>query len=141
VVLHGSLFDAIRASIPSRRSSDLPLSGSFLVDGGLLNPLPVSPTLRDPPTHGRGRHQRRPSRCTVGAQWTGESADRGRGPGIAGNVANGKPAPVDMQRAGYRKRIAESSKGDRARSQHDRGTRRVQLFARALDAVQRRSRA
>ncbi len=44
----GSLFDAIRASIaiptifrPHR------IDGRLLVDGGLLNPLPVSPTLRD----------------------------------------------------------------------------------------------
>ena len=44
----GSLFDAIRASIaiptifrPHR------YQGLLLVDGGLLNPLPVSPTLRD----------------------------------------------------------------------------------------------
>jgi len=44
----GSLFDAIRASIA------IPtifrphhLQGRLLVDGGLLNPLPVSPTLRD----------------------------------------------------------------------------------------------
>lgn len=44
----GSLFDAIRASIaiptifrPHRHQ------GRLLVDGGLLNPLPVSPTLRD----------------------------------------------------------------------------------------------
>lgn len=44
----GSLFEAIRASIaiptllrPQRRQ------GRLLVDGGLLNPLPVAPTLRD----------------------------------------------------------------------------------------------
>jgi len=44
----GSLFDAIRASIaiptifrPHR------YQGRLLVDGGLLNPLPISPTLRD----------------------------------------------------------------------------------------------
>lgn len=44
----GSLFDAIRASIaiptifqPSR------LDGRLLVDGGLINPIPIAPTLRD----------------------------------------------------------------------------------------------
>jgi len=44
----GSLFDAIRASIavptvlaPARRG------GRTLVDGGLLNPVPIAPTLRD----------------------------------------------------------------------------------------------
>lgn len=44
----GPLFDAIRASIaiptlvtPAR------LNGRYLVDGGLLNPVPIAPTLRD----------------------------------------------------------------------------------------------
>ena len=46
---HGKLFDAIRASIatpaiftPSR------LGGRRLVDGALVNPLPIAPTLNDP---------------------------------------------------------------------------------------------
>ncbi|MDZ7660975.1 patatin-like phospholipase family protein [Thiohalophilus sp.] len=45
---HGSLFEAIRASIaiptvftPVKRN------GRLLVDGGLLNPVPIAPTLRD----------------------------------------------------------------------------------------------
>lgn len=44
----GSLFDAIRASIAIPTIfRPFHLEGRLLVDGGLLNPLPVSPTLRD----------------------------------------------------------------------------------------------
>jgi len=44
----GSLFDAIRASIAIPTIfRPAHLDGRLLVDGGLLNPLPVSPTLRD----------------------------------------------------------------------------------------------
>jgi NTE family protein len=45
---HGTLFDAIRASI-AIPSIFRPVSyrGRLLVDGGLLNPVPVSPTLGD----------------------------------------------------------------------------------------------
>lgn len=44
----GSLFDAIRASIAIPTIfRPAHLEGRLLVDGGLLNPLPVSPTLRD----------------------------------------------------------------------------------------------
>jgi NTE family protein len=44
----GSLFDAVRASssIPGLVAPFV-LHGRTLVDGGLLNPLPISPTLRD----------------------------------------------------------------------------------------------
>lgn len=44
----GPLFDAIRASIafPTVFSA-FPINGKKLVDGGLLNPIPIAPTLRD----------------------------------------------------------------------------------------------
>lgn len=44
----GSLFDAIRASIafPTLFSA-VERDGRILVDGGLLNPIPIAPTLRD----------------------------------------------------------------------------------------------
>lgn len=44
----GSLFDAIRASmaIPSI-FTPVELNGKRLVDGGLLNPIPIAPTLKD----------------------------------------------------------------------------------------------
>ena len=45
---NGPLFDAIRASIsfPTIFSA-FPYKGKTLVDGGLLNPIPIAPTLRD----------------------------------------------------------------------------------------------
>lgn len=45
---HGPLFDAIRASIaiPGLLTPHA-VAGRSLVDGGLLNPLPIAPTLRD----------------------------------------------------------------------------------------------
>ena len=44
----GSLFDAIRASmaIPAF-FTPFPYNGRLLVDGGLVNPVPIAPTLRD----------------------------------------------------------------------------------------------
>lgn len=47
-ISRGPLFDAIRASIafPTVFSS-FPYNGKKLVDGGLLNPVPIAPTLRD----------------------------------------------------------------------------------------------
>lgn len=44
----GSLFDAIRASIAvPLMFTPHPVNGRRLLDGGLLNPLPIAPTLRD----------------------------------------------------------------------------------------------
>jgi len=45
---HGSLFDAIRASI-AIPTIFTPVSyrGKILVDGGLINPIPIAPTLKD----------------------------------------------------------------------------------------------
>jgi NTE family protein len=45
----GSLFDAIRASmsIPTF-FTPFPYSGRLLLDGGLVNPVPIAPTLNDP---------------------------------------------------------------------------------------------
>ncbi len=47
-ISHGPLFDAIRASIafPTIFSA-FNMGGRNLVDGGLLNPIPIAPTLRD----------------------------------------------------------------------------------------------
>ena len=48
-VSRGSLFDAIRASIAIPNVlRPHQYQGRTLVDGGLLNPVPVTPTLRDP---------------------------------------------------------------------------------------------
>ena len=45
---HGSLFDAIRASIAIPTVfTPVELHGRILVDGGLVNPVPIAPTLKD----------------------------------------------------------------------------------------------
>jgi len=45
---HGSLFDAIRASIAiPTLFTPVKYRGMTLVDGGLVNPIPIAPTLRD----------------------------------------------------------------------------------------------
>lgn len=45
---HGSLFDAIRASIAIPTIfTPISYDGRLLVDGGLLNPVPIAPTLKD----------------------------------------------------------------------------------------------
>ena len=44
----GSLFDAVRASIAIPTVfTPVRYRGSTLVDGGLVNPIPIAPTLRD----------------------------------------------------------------------------------------------
>ncbi len=44
----GSLFDAIRASISLPLFfTPVPYNGSYLIDGGVLNPVPIAPTFRD----------------------------------------------------------------------------------------------
>ncbi|MCB1880995.1 MAG: patatin-like phospholipase family protein [Gammaproteobacteria bacterium] len=45
---HGSLFDAIRASIAIPTIfTPVKYRGKILVDGGLINPIPIAPTLKD----------------------------------------------------------------------------------------------
>ena len=142
---HGSLFDAIRASIaiptifrPYR------YQGRLLVDGGLLNPLPVSPTLRD----------QTDATIAVDVNAPSEPLDRdesGRGDGkreedrgSAGQASpemmpHGKPAPIDVRRASYRRRIAEYV-GSWWLERRSRGGEpepgAFELFARSLDTVQ-----
>jgi len=141
----GSLFDAIRASIaiptifrPYR------YQGRLLVDGGLLNPLPVSPTLRDLtdatiavdvnapaeplPETGANREYRR-----------AEDERGAMGQASPEMMPDGKPAPIDMRRASYRRRIAEYVgswwlERHARTSEHEPGA--FELFARSLDTVQ-----
>jgi NTE family protein len=140
---HGSLFDAIRASIaiptifrPYR------YQGRLLVDGGLLNPLPVSPTLRDLTDATIAVDVNAPSEPLY--QHMGEQSDADHG--AAGQATpemlpnGGKPAPLDVRRASYRRRIAEyvgswwlEKRGQRS-NQHEPGA--FELFARSLDTVQ-----
>jgi len=137
----GPLFDAIRASIA------IPTifrpyhhEGRLLVDGGLLNPLPVSPTLRDLTDATIAVDINAPAE-PLGEDGHAETGDRG----AAGQASpemmpdGGKPAPVDMQRATYRRRIAEfvesmMEKRERNTAAAEPGA--FELFARSLDTVQ-----
>jgi len=137
----GPLFDAIRASIA------IPTifrpyhhEGRLLVDGGLLNPLPVSPTLRDLTDATIAVDINAPAE-PLGETGHAETDDRGAGgqasPEMLPNGA--KPAPVDIQRATYRQRIAEfmesmMEKRERNTAAAEPGA--FELFARSLDTVQ-----
>lgn len=141
----GPLFDAIRASIAIPTIfRPYHYEGRLLVDGGLLNPLPVSPTLRDLTDSTIAVDINAPAEplyATPGGEESGRSADRG----AAGQASpemlpdGGKPAPIDIQRAGYRKRIAEfveSMKEKRERTGAVNEPGAFDLLARSLDTVQ-----
>ena len=137
----GPLFDAIRASIA------IPTifrpyhhEGRLLVDGGLLNPLPVSPTLRDLTDATIAVDINAPAE-PLGDTGHAETDDRG----AAGQATpemlpdDGKHAPVDVQRATYRQRIAEfmeSMMEKRAGTTAAAEPGAFELFARSLDTVQ-----
>ncbi len=139
----GPLFDAIRASIA------IPTifrpyhhEGRLLVDGGLLNPLPVSPTLRDLTDSTIAVDINAPAEPMYGAQNADESsADRGAAGQASPDMLpeTAKPAPADVQRATYRTRIAEfiesmMEKRERNAAMSEPGA--LELLARALDTVQ-----
>ncbi|HEY6984587.1 MAG TPA: patatin-like phospholipase family protein [Rhodanobacteraceae bacterium] len=135
----GPLFDAIRASIaiptifrPHHHD------GRLLVDGGLLNPLPVSPTLRDLTDTTIAVDINAPAEPLPAA---GTNADRGTGGQASPEMLpdGAKPAPLDIQRAGYRKRIAEFVESlieKRERNGVESAPGAFDVFARALDTVQ-----
>ena len=137
----GSLFDAIRASIAIPTIfRPYHYQGRLLVDGGLLNPLPVSPTLRDLTDATIAVDVNAPAEPLHGMDES-TSSDRG----AAGQASpemlpeGGKPAPIDAQRAGYRKKIAEfveSMMEKRERRVVDNEPGAFELFARSLDTVQ-----
>jgi NTE family protein len=133
----GPLFDAVRASIaiptifrPHR------YQGLLLVDGGLLNPLPVSPTLRDftdaiiavdvnaapEPLHATDRNA---------ASVAGETPQV-----IAPGGATPDAEPARGRYGGRIARFIEAriEKRERRASAHEPGA--FELFARSLDIVQ-----
>ena len=139
----GPLFDAIRASIaiptifrPHR------YQGRLLVDGGLLNPLPVSPTLRDLTDATIAVDVNAPSEPLFALQAATAGAEER---GAAGQATpemlpdGDKPAPIDVGQATYRRRIGEfveSLIGKREQRVVEREPGTIELFARSLDVVQ-----
>jgi NTE family protein len=133
----GPLFDAIRASIAIPTIfRPYHYEGRLLVDGGLLNPLPVSPTLRDL------------TDATIAVD-VNAPAEPLEGQGDADRGAAGQASPemlpdaaarsADAKRSGYRQRIAGFIEGHlekRERSVVESEPGAFELFARALDVVQ-----
>lgn len=141
----GPLFDAIRASIsipavfrPHR------YEGRTLVDGGLLNPVPITPTLRDL------------TDCTIAIDVNGPDEESGDKPVVAQDATFGDmeealsaselaqgPTPAESAEASAtpRNKIAQfiDSLMEKREKRHveraaDPGT--LELFARTLDVVQ-----
>ncbi|MEO5622286.1 MAG: patatin-like phospholipase family protein [Dokdonella sp.] len=139
----GPLFDAIRASIAiPTMLRPYRYQGRLLVDGGLLNPLPIAPTLRDltdvtiavdvnapaEPSHAWLRHS---------------SAKANEDRGTAGQAspemlpATGKPTGPNA--GNYPQRVAgffSAMVGQRERRAVAREPGAIELFARSLDVVQ-----
>ncbi|MBX3700414.1 MAG: patatin-like phospholipase family protein [Dokdonella sp.] len=134
----GCLFDAIRASIaiptvfrPHR------YEGRLLVDGGLLNPLPVSPTLRDLTE----------ATIAVDVNAPAESLDDALPPAAASGAASAAATTAASNgdaghEAGHgpRKRRfaalldAFAERHEKRAAEHDPGV--IELFARSLDVMQ-----
>jgi NTE family protein len=141
----GSLFDAIRASIaiptvfrPHR------YEGRLLVDGGLLNPVPITPTLRDL------------TDCTIAVDLNAPaepaeaiSADAPIDPAQVETMSEGVPvllaaAPAEPEEqpsaVGYKQKLAEllggltEKRDKKPDSAADTGL--LETFARSLDVVQ-----
>jgi len=147
----GSLFDAIRASI-SIPTVFRPhhYEGRTLVDGGLLNPVPITPTLRDL------------TDCTIAVDVNAPAEALNGAPGVdatfgsVGSALEAADAPtspaqshaplvaqVEAEAAstqgGYRRKIADFIDGlleKREKKQEASDPGVLELFARSLDAVQ-----
>lgn len=123
----GSLFEALRASIaipsvfrPHR------YQGRLLVDGGLLNPLPVSPTLRDMTDATIAVDVNGPEE-PLGAPMASEAMEKGLDQGAETSEGSRVPRRRRRFNAWFG---SERSTGESA----DPGI--LELFARSLDTVQ-----
>ena len=134
----GPLFDAIRASIaiptvfrPHR------YQGRLLVDGGLLNPVPVSPTLRDLTDATIAVDINAPSEPieaeTIAAPTIPAAAPLQAG-AIDESAAIGAQAPLRPKRRIAALFDAFAERHERHAAANEPGT--IELFARSLDAVQ-----
>jgi len=132
----GPLFDAIRASIaiptvfrPHRYQERL------LVDGGLLNPLPVSPTLRDLTDATIAVDVNAAAESLGGASDSAHAAIGGESPEI---INEGADVPIEGRRKPQRRFAAFldafAERRERNAALHEPGA--LELFARSLDVVQ-----
>ncbi|MGA9341576.1 MAG: patatin-like phospholipase family protein [Rhodanobacteraceae bacterium] len=130
----GPLFDAIRASIaiPTVFRPHHYLGRTF-IDGGLLNPLPVSATLRDL------------TDCTIAvdvnapAELLGGTTDDDRGIAGQGSPELAGTGEEKVPRSGHWRRVAEfveSFRGERDKAPAAREARLFDLLERSLDIVQ-----
>lgn len=135
----GPMFDAIRASIAIPtvfRPHEY--QGRLLVDGGLLNPLPVSPTLRDRTDftiavniNGEAEASLEPPRPPPGRLDSGNLLNRLLpDPKEGGNAQASRYAQRLAQFIGKLHPAAEAQQG------HATELGKVELFARSLDTVQ-----
>ncbi|HEX7769353.1 MAG TPA: patatin-like phospholipase family protein, partial [Dokdonella sp.] len=132
----GPLFDAIRASIaiptifrPHR------YQGRLLVDGGLLNPLPVSPTLRDLTDATIAVDVNAPSEPLPLSTASGDAGTAGQSTPEMLPEAR-KPAPGDAAQRHRISAFVESLIGKRKPPAVAREPGMVELFASSLDVVQ-----
>jgi NTE family protein len=161
----GSLFEAIRASIA------IPTvlrphhyEGRTLVDGGLLNPVPITPTLRDltdctiavdvnaPAEEGDGTPGSTPVSSSTPAEPAPEDTTFGSVAGALDEGAAMAPPPAapeserpvaavaESESVGMRRRIADFINGllekQEQRREHAVEPGMLELFARSLDVVQ-----
>jgi NTE family protein len=112
----GSLFDAIRASIAIPTIfRPHPFHGHRLVDGGLMNPLPVTPLLQSP------------SDYTVAINVNGPPE----------TLAASRAAVKQVERTGLRSRVADFVKrtiGSQTESEHEPGW--IDTLTQSLDLMQ-----
>lgn len=115
----GSLFDAIRASIAIPTIfTPITYHGHLLVDGGLLNPIPIAPTLKDI------------TDITVGVSLSGKEE----------LIAAADESVSESKKIGnnYQNAIVEFIEGLQARFTHEEeeaGTNVIELMSRSLEAM------
>ncbi len=114
----GPLFDAIRASIAfPTLFSPVEYQGRTLVDGGLMNPIPIAPTLHDI------------TDLTIAVSLSGRRRD--------GLSRQPKPAPVLPSRSKYHQIVAEFIDGLQKKTQQkDDDAGFFEIISRSIDVMQ-----
>lgn len=117
-ISNGSLFDAIRASIafPTVFSA-VSYRGRTLVDGGLLNPIPIAPTLRDTTS------------MTIAVNLNSRSKQ------IPTQI---KPVKIEPERNGYHQKILDFIDSLQSRNSHESEDEIgfIDIVSKSIDAMQ-----